>query len=383
VIPSPGEPRDGREEPAGPESALEVLVDFALGAGESAGKRAAAIACEQTVELDLALVPAAVRAAAAGRVEEVTVTGPRRARARLVFPLAAVGGELPQLLNLLFGNVSMQRGVRIAGVLWPAALLAAFRGPAFGIDGLRALCGVGSRRPLVMAALKPLGLSAAGLAALAGRLAEGGIDLVKDDHSLCDQPFAPFAERVARCQEAVERANRDGRSCLYVPNLTGPADRLAERVQRLRRLGVRAALVAPLLVGLDTMRALAATSGLALFAHPSLSGALLGRGHGFAPRVLWGDLFRLAGADGVIYPNAGGRFRFSLGECLEVAAALRGPLGSLAPTFPVLGSGMDAAGIRRWRRRYGEDTVFLVGASLLGQPDLKRGAAALRAVVEG
>ncbi|HSM50635.1 MAG TPA: RuBisCO large subunit C-terminal-like domain-containing protein [Thermoanaerobaculia bacterium] len=366
---------------SGPEP-LGVIVDLALAAGESAEERAASIAREQTVELDLALVPETVRLAAAGRVEEVVPLGPRRARATLAFPLAAVGGELPQLLNLLFGNVSMQRGVRIAEVRWPAALLASFRGPAFGLDGLRALCGATARRPLVMAALKPLGLSAAGLAALAGRLARGGIDLVKDDHSLCDQPWAPFAERVARCQEAVERANRGGRSCLYVPNLTGPADRLGERVERLRRLGVRAALVAPLLVGLDTVRALAATSGLALLAHPSLSGGLLGRGHGLAPRVLWGDLFRIAGADGVVYPNAGGRFRFSLAECLDVAAALRRPLGGLAPAFPVLGGGVDVARIRAWRRRYGPDTVFLVGGSLLGQTDLERGAAALRSEAE-
>ena len=369
-----------RTEPR-PES-LEVVVDLALRAGESAATRAAGIACEQTVELDLALVPAGARAAAAGRVVEVAVAGPRRARARLAFPVAAVGGDLPQLLNLLFGNISMQGGVRLVEVRWPPALLAAFHGPAFGIHGLRALCGAATGRPLVMAALKPLGLSAGELATLAGRLARGGLDLVKDDHSLCDQPFAPFAERVARCQEAVEAANRGGRSCLYVPNLTGPADRIAARVERLVGLGVRAALVAPLLVGLDAVRALAASSGLALVAHPSLSGGLLGRTHGLAPRVLWGDLFRLAGADGVVYPNAGGRFRFSLAECLEVAAALRRPWGTLAPAFPVLGGGVDVARIRSWRRRYGGDTVFLVGGSLLGQPDVERGAAVLRAEVE-
>ncbi|MCL4837029.1 MAG: ribulose 1,5-bisphosphate carboxylase [Thermoanaerobaculia bacterium] len=370
------------DRPLAADERLEVLVDLALAPGERAEELAAGLAREQPVELDLALVPERARAAAAGRVVEVEATGPRRARARLAFPVATVGGDLPQLVNLLFGNVSMQRGVRIAEVRWPAALLAAFRGPAFGIDGLRALCGATARRPLVMAALKPLGLSAGELAAIAGSLARGGIDLVKDDHSLCEQPWAPFAERVARCQEAVEAANRGGRSCLYVPNLTGPADRLGERVGRLRRLGVQAALVAPLLERLDTVRALAAGSGLALLAHPSLSGGLLGRRHGFAPRVLWGELFRLAGADGVIYPNAGGRFRFSRGECRDVAAALRGPLGTLAPAFPVLGSGMDAAGIRRGRRRYGDDTVFLAGAGLLGQPDLERGAAALRAELE-
>ncbi|QQR73797.1 MAG: ribulose 1,5-bisphosphate carboxylase [Holophagales bacterium] len=365
-------------------SAARLRIDYALrpAAGEDATAKAEGIAREQTVELDLALVSRSVREAVVGRVEAVEITGPRRARATLSFPLAAVGDDLPQLLNLLFGNISMQQGVRIEAVGWPEELLAGFVGPRFGIAGLRALSGVPAR-PLLCAALKPLGLSAQELAALAGRLARGGIDLIKDDHSLVDQPWAPFAERLERCQEAVERANAaSGGRTLYLPNLTGNVERLDERAARARAAGCRAALVAPLLVGFDAVRGLAASSGLALLGHPSFTGGLLGRAHGIAPALLWGDLFRLAGCDGTIYPNAGGRFPYSLGECVAVAEHLRRPWGALAPAFPVLGGGMDAAKIRRWRRVYGEDTIFLLGGSLLGQADLEAGARTLRAQME-
>ena len=109
-----------------PGDELELSIDLRLAPGESAATRAAEIAREQTVELDLALVPEPVRAAAAGRVVAVAETGPHRAHARLAFPAAAAGAELPQLLNLLFGNISMQRGVRLTAVRWPEALLAAF-----------------------------------------------------------------------------------------------------------------------------------------------------------------------------------------------------------------------------------------------------------------
>ena len=44
---------------------------------------------------------------------------------------------------------------------------------------------------------------------------------------------------------------------------------------------------------------------------------------------------------------------------------------------------MDRAKIRRWRRVYGEGTVFLLGGSLLGQRDVERAAAELRAELEG
>ena len=364
------------------DGSLRVLYALRLRRGESAERKALGIACEQTVELDLALVPAVVRRRVAGRVEAVATSARGAARAIVAYPAALALGDLPQLLNLLFGNVSMQSGVRIEGIDWPARLLATFAGPRLGIGGLRALAGA-PERPLTCAALKPLGLSPRALAELAGKLARGGIDFVKDDHSLADQRWAPFDERLARCQEAVARANRTaGASAHYLPNLTGPAPTLLERAERARAAGCRAALVSPLLVGLDRVAEIAAATGLALFGHPSLTGGLLGRGHGLAPALVWGDLFRIAGCDGTVYPNAGGRFSFAQRDCLEVARHLRQPLGRLRPAFPVLGGGIDAAKIRRWRRVYGDQTVFLLGGSLLGQRDVERAAAALRAVVE-
>jgi len=363
-------------------SPLRVRLSLRLRRGESPEAKASAIAYEQTVELDPALVPEALRATIPGRVEEIESTGRGIARATIAYAPVLVAGDFPQLLNLLFGNVSMQSGVRLEGVDWPASLVDSFPGPARGIPGLRALAGAPDR-PLLCAALKPLGLPAGRLADLAGRLARGGVDLVKDDHSLADQPFAPFGDRLARCQEAVAEANAaSGGSTLYLPNLTAPAGRLLERAERARAAGCRAALVSPLLVGLDRVAEIAAATGLALLGHPSLTGGLLARRHGIRPALVWGDLFRLAGCDGTIYPNAGGRFAFPLADCLEVADHLRRPLGSLRPAFPVLGGGVDARRVRRWRGLYGDDTVFLLGGSLLGAPDVTAAAAALRSRLE-
>lgn len=361
---------------------LRVHLLLSLRRSESPEAKATAIAHEQTVELDPGLVPEALRSTIPGRVEWIEPTGRGAARATIAYAPELAAGDLPQLLNLLFGNVSMQSGVRLEAIDWPPSLLASFPGPRHGIAGLRALAGV-PHRPLLCAALKPLGLSAGQLAELAGRLARGGVDLVKDDHSLADQPFARFAERLARCQEAVlEAAAATGASTLYLPNLTAPADRLLERAEQARAAGCRAALVSPLLVGLDRVAEIAAATGLALVGHPSLTGGLLARRHGIRPALVWGDLFRLAGCDGTIYPNAGGRFAFPLADCLEVADHLRRPLGALRPAFPVLGGGVDVRRVRRWRGLYGDDTVFLLGGSLLGAPDVTAAAASLRSRLE-
>ena len=131
------------------------------------------------------------------------------------------------------------------------------RGPRFGQAGLRALLGVPDR-PLLCTAIKPMGLGPEALAELAYRLALGGIDLIKDDHGLADQPFCPFDERVPRCAAAVARANREtGRRVLYVPNVTAPALAISRRARLARDAGAGGLLFCPGLAGLDAMRALA------------------------------------------------------------------------------------------------------------------------------
>ena len=66
-------------------------------------------------------------------------------------------------------------------------------------------------------------------------------------------------------------------------------------------------MLAPLIAGFANMQALVAEfPDMAFFAHPSLGGAAR-----IAPALLIGKLFRLIGADAVIFPNYGGRFGYS------------------------------------------------------------------------
>ena len=371
---SPGVRADGR---------LGVRYALNLAPGEDAAGKAELIAFEQTVELPRALLEPALAQRMAGRVEAVQPIGPRRALVELSFSLEAVGDDLPQCLNLLFGNISLKPGIRIVGLDWPAGLLAGLGGPGHGITGLRTLTGVHGRA-LLCTALKPMGLSAAQLAQRCEAFARGGIDIIKDDHGLADQPSAPFAERLARCQEAVTRANAaSGGRSLYFPNVTAPAAQLPGRLAAARAAGCRGVLISPWLVGLDTLRLIRDQYGLAMLAHPALTSSLFGRSAGMAPELVLGDLFRLAGADAVIYPNAGGRFDFSAATCARINQHLRRPLGSLRASLPAPAGGMDVASAGHWLRRYGPDTLLLIGGSLYAQGDLERGAAALRRVVEG
>ena len=361
---------------------LRVHYALRLARGESARDRAAAIAREQTVEIAPGIAAAAVERRTLGRVAKVEGDG-RRARAAIDYPWRELVSDLPQLMNLLFGNVSMQRGIRVESIDWPAALLERLPGPRFGVEGIRERLGVPDR-PLLAAVIKPIGLSAAELARHAADCALGGIDLVKDDHSLADQPAAPFRERVQAVAEHIRRAERrSGRRTLYFPNLTGPVDRLAERVEDLREAGVEGALVAPAILGLDVVRSLAERSGLMLLAHPAWSGTWFRPGHGLAPRVVFGGLFRLAGADIVNLPLPGGRFAVTRSEIDAAVAALGAPLGAHRRAMPMLAGGIDERRLQLWLPRSGRDTIFLVGGELYRGAGVRERAARWAALVAG
>lgn len=346
--------------------------------GEDATDKARFIAYEQTVEIPEDCVSEEIGEAVVGRIEEVGAWGADgRARAVISYHPRLVGQELGQLVNLLFGNVSLKEGVQLVDVAWPTEVLNSFPGPALGIPGLRELCGA-SDRPLVCAAVKPLGLSVEELARDCREFALGGADIIKDDHSLANQEMAPFRQRVERCMSAVAAANAaTGGNTHYFPNLFGSPPELRQRLDLILKLGCRGAMVAPMILGFGTVRWLADESGLALLGHPTFSGAFFGRHHGIGPEILLGELYRIAGCDGVIYVNAGGRFGWSQETCDRVTERLRRPLGPMLPSFPMPAGGVNVRSVPECLDRYGPDTMILIGGSLYQQGDIRRATADL------
>lgn len=368
-------------------SGARLRATYALtGPADEARACAERIAVEQTIEFPADLVADDdIRRHVIGRVEAVEATGPALSLVRISYAAETTGGELPQLLNVLFGNCSLYPGVRLVGLDLPPELLRGFRGPRFGVTGLRALLDAPSR-PLLTSALKPMGLGAAELAGIADTMVRGGIDVIKDDHGLADQPFAPWEERVRACAAAVRRANEaTGARSLYMPSLNAPADEIAERARIARDAGAGGLLVLPGLSGLDAMRRIAADDAIALpiMGHPAFMGSfVISEEAGIEHGLLFGTIFRLAGADLVVFPSYGGRFSFSRDACSSIARACRAPLGDLAPIFPAPGGGMTLDRVAELHDFYGPDTALLVGGDL-HRGDLQENIARMHAAVAG
>lgn len=357
------------------------------GTRTEAEDKAAALCVEQTIEFpaDLVWVEEISRHIVA-RVGEVREAGERSFDIDIQFSADVAGTELPQLLNVLFGNASLLPGVRLQRFEPGPQLLSHYRGPRFGVDGVRRLVRA-RHRPLLCTALKPMGLSAEELADLSYRFALGGVDLIKDDHGLTDQRFSPFRERVRRCAEAVERGNREtGGTCRYAPHVTGPAHELHDRARLAKLSGAGALLLAPGLAGFDAMRRIADDDDidLPILNHPAFLGSFIVRpDHGISHFALFGQLARLAGADATIFPNFGGRFSFSQDECRETADGCRQPMGNLRPIFPVPAGGMKRSRLVEMVEFYGNDVMLLIGGDLHRHPEgLTAACAELRKALE-
>ncbi|MGE0260617.1 MAG: RuBisCO large subunit C-terminal-like domain-containing protein [Alphaproteobacteria bacterium] len=335
--------------------------------------RAKAIALEQSIEMpDDDVTDPYVRDAVIGQVAEIRPLASDLFEVRILLAVSTTGLEAGQFMNMLFGNTSIHEDVQLADIAVPASVANAFGGPNHGLAGLRRRAGAATRA-LTCSAIKPQGLAAPALAAIARRFAEGGIDFVKDDHGLADQAYSPFAERVRACADAVAEANAvRGGNTRYVPSLSGNLDRLRRQVELAVENGIDTVLIAPMVVGLPALHALAREyPQLALMAHPALAGALR-----IAPPLLLGKLFRLFGADATIFPNHGGRFGYTPETCRDLACAARDPWHGLAACAPVPAGGMTTERVGEMLGFYGTDTILLIGGNLLAAGDALAGKTA-------
>jgi ribulose-bisphosphate carboxylase large chain len=328
--------------------------------------RAAAIASEQSVECPLeAIGEQRILEEIVARVRTIDAVGPGRYRVDIEIATQTIGTNPAQFINMVFGNASLWENVQLADLALPPSVLAIFSGPRHGIAGIRALLDA-PHRALTNAAMKPQGLCVPELAGLCATFARAGIDIIKDDHGIDDQWYAPFAERVRACQQAVSEVVRaTGKPAFYAPNLIGTPRMLRERARIARDEGVRVVLVAPMLVGLPAFLDLVEEfPAFVYLAHPSHAGA-----RRIAEPLLFGRVLRLFGSDAVIFVNYGGRFGYPQAVCGALAGAARAPWGALRPTLPVPAGGMLLERIEELLTFYGRDTMLLIGGNLLIERD--------------
>ena len=342
-------------------SRIEVLYRVRSDA-RSIAARAAGIAVEQSVEMPVEPIddPYVLRETL-GRVDDIKDVGDGMFEVRIGLASITTGMAAGQTLNMIFGNTSMQDDTVLVDAKFPAEFTEAFGGPHHGLAGLRARVNAPTRA-LTCSALKPQGSAPAALAKLAGQIAAGGIDYLKDDHGLADQTYSPFAERVPACAEAVgSAAARTGIPTRYLPSLCGNLDSMRRQIALARSCGLDSVLIAPLIAGVDTFQTLVKENpDFAFMTHPTMAGASR-----IMPSFLLGKFLRLLGSDATVFANYGGRFGYTPQECKRLADFALQDWPGVGPCVPVPAGGMVLERIPEMLDFFGADVMLLIGGSLL------------------
>jgi ribulose-bisphosphate carboxylase large chain len=299
-----------------------------------------------------------------------------RAKATLSWPLDNLGPDLPNLMATVAGNLfELQEvsGLRLLDIRLPQAFADAYPGPKFGISGTRAFAGVNSG-PLIGTIIKPsVGLSADETADLALRLAEAGIDFIKDDELQANGPHCPFEDRLRAVMAALnDHAERTGKKVMYAANLTGDIDQMRARHDLVHELGGTCVMVSLNSVGLAGMIDLGRHTELPIHAHRN--------GWGYLSRhpalgwdyPAWSKLWRLAGADHMHVNGIDNKFSEDNDSVIASAKSCLTPMFPDKPclSMPVFSSGQTVQQPPETFERLGSaDLIYTAGGGIMGHPD--------------
>lgn len=312
------------------------------------------------------------------------------------------GGNLPQLLSGIAGNIFGMKAVqrlRLEDVGLPPWYLRGFRGPKYGIRGLRERLKM-PKRPLTASVPKPkLGWSAREHADLSYEGWSGGLDLSKDDENLTDQTFNRFGKRVELMTKARKKAEKEtGEVKSALINVTAETKEATRRAKLLADNGWEYAMVDVVVTGwsaLQTLRDEFEDMGLAIHAHRAMHAMFTkDERHGMSMPCM-AKLLRLVGVDQLHAGTIVGKLVSPKHEVLASAQALRAnkvkaggiqldqAWGRIKPAFPVASGGLHPGIVPDVVATFGFDQVIQLGGGIHGHPQGTRmGAAALRQVID-
>ena len=308
--------------------------------------------------------------------------------AKIAYPVELFeAGNMPNILSSVAGNVfglKALKNLRLNDVEFPDQLVHSFKGPQFGIEGIRKLLKV-PERPLVGTIIKPkLGLKTADHAQVAYEAWSGGCDIVKDDENLSSQSFNPFEERVVQTLESRDKAEEEtGERKVYMVNITAETDTMLKRAEKVLDHGGKYAMVDILTCGWSALQTLRDQNfKLVIHAHRAGHAAFTkNQKHGVSMRVI-AKVARIIGVDQLHVGTVVGKMSETRQEVLENIDALKMAMGELKQVMPVASGGLHPRLVPALMETFGKDFIIQAGGGIHGHSDGTRaGATAMRQAV--
>ena len=309
------------------------------------------------------------------------------------FPIINIKGMgIPMLFTTVIGNISITHGLKLVDLAFPKGWLEDFKGPKFGIDGIRELLKV-PERPLLNNMVKPCTGHTADVAAdLVYKAAVGGCDVVKDDELISDPSFNRLEERIVKVMEAIDKADSEkGEKTLYTINITTKFPEMFEYADKMIELGANALMINYLTTGFEALRQIAEDPSIKvpILGHMDFGGTFFGgMWTGMTSMLTFAKLPRICGADTVVIPAPYGKAEILDERYEQNLKALRFPLQHIRPTLPMPSGGITPGMVEKCIKEAGNDILIGSGGGIHSHPDgpisgAKAFRQAIDAVMEG
>jgi len=308
---------------------------------------------------------------------------------RIAYPIELFEhGNMPNILSSVAGNVFGLRALknlRLNDINLPMELVQSFRGPKYGISGVRELLGV-KDRPLVGTIIKPkLGLKTEDHAKVAFDAWVGGCDVVKDDENLSSQRFNPFDDRVVATLEMRDRAEEEtGEKKVYMANITSETEEMLKRAQFVKDHGGRYLMIDILTCGFSALQTVREQDfGLVIHAHRAGHAAFTKNPlHGVSMKVI-AKVARIIGVDQLHVGTVVGKMSETREEVAENCEALKTDMYGIKEVLPVASGGLYPGLVPALMKFFGKDFVIQAGGGIHGHTEgTVSGAKAMRQAVD-
>ncbi len=311
--------------------------------------------------------------------------------------------NMSQILSAVAGNIYGMKAInnlRLLDISFPKSIVNSYKGPKFGIDGIRKLTKV-YNRPLLGTIVKPkVGLNEVEHAKVCGEAWLGGLDIVKDDENLTSMSFNNFKKRVIETLKVRDKAESEtGEKKIYMPNITAKVNVMKKRADHVISNGGEYIMVDIVTVGfsaLQEIRDYLDDKNIVIHAHRAMHAAFTrNKKHGMTMLAL-AKLMRLIGMDQLHTGTIVGKMEGGKNEVIEInknitesefkgndLTSLDQNWYSLKPVLPVASGGLSPLHVPDLIKYLGTDMVFQFGGGVHGHPrGTKEGATAVRQAVE-
>jgi len=308
---------------------------------------------------------------------------------KIAYPIELFEPEnMPNILSSISGNVfglKALKSLRLNDIQFPSELIRSFKGPKYGIEGIRELLKVYGR-PLVGTIIKPkLGLKTLDHAKVAYEAWVGGCDIVKDDENLSNQEFNPFEDRVTKTLESRDRAQKEtGEKKVYMVNITAETKEMLERADFVLKHGGEYVMVDILTCGFAALQTLRDQNfNFVIHAHRAGHAAFTKNPrHGISMRSI-AKVSRIIGVDQLHVGTVVGKMFETREEVIQNCEALKEDMDGLKPVMPVASGGLHPGLVPALIEFFGKDFVIQAGGGIHGHRNgTVQGAKALRQAVD-